>query len=474
LSDHLDWFARRARASGIRYVTKIDVPKENFGIRPALIMEPLDRLLYQSLVDATSLESIGNLAGWTYGWRLNRAKARAGIYAPQDREWRNYRRYLQESSLKFGCGIKTDIVSCFASIPIGRLCEELERRAGISDATSRLTDMLSAFDRVPGRSGLPQRSKASAALANMYLERLNGAIDDYNLAAAPPELAALTGGTLAVRWMDDLWAFGYDEALLRSFQIDLQNLARDAGLELNLGKTDVYADEDLWSAVAKIEHSAIDAAIDLSPSDLEPLEHLIDQLIDSPEKSDRTSIRFAMTRMRDQKMRRKLDEILTVTPRMPHGADHLARVFRDFRIWRSREDWFLEYAGSAWGQISWSVAQIGTMFPTKIRPSLAVREKFAEFLAARSSFPLFALSAQRLSSWAPRQARDLLHDLADGVDHPQERRIIGLAAVALGKDATFIRHVLGEYEENQLTLSMLEDRGFQPMKSAPDFGPDSA
>src|SRR5690348_16596178 len=74
-SNHLDWMMRRARATGIRSTTKIDVPKENFGIRPAIVMEPLDRLLYQSLVDAVSTDLIGNLPGWVYGWRLPRKKS---------------------------------------------------------------------------------------------------------------------------------------------------------------------------------------------------------------------------------------------------------------------------------------------------------------------------------------------------------------------------------------------------------------
>jgi len=333
--------------------------------------------------------------------------------------------------------------------------------------------MLSAFNQIPGRGGLPQRSKASSTLANMYLDQLSQALTDYTKLAAPPLLRELVGGTLAVRWMDDFWAFGHDEALLRSFQVDLQSLGRQSGLEINLGKTDVYADEDLWSAVAKIEHSAIDAAIKLDPPDVEPLEHLIDQLIDAPEKFDRTSIRFATTRMRAQRLRRKLDELLDASPRMPHGADHLARVFRDFRIWQSREDWFLEYADSPWGNIDWSIAQIGTMFPTHVSPSRPVKEKFIEFLTAGPSLPMMALTAQRLSSWEPATVRELIRELVEHTEHPQERRIIGLAAAAVGEDPAFIYKALGEYEENQLTLKMLEMRGFEPLSPAPDFGPDT-
>lgn len=286
LPDHLDWFVRRAGASGIRHVAKIDVPKENFGIRPAIIMEPLDRLLYQSLVDSISLDLMGSLPSWTFGWRLSRRSPKPGLYAAQDREWARYRDHLKISSLWLECGLKTDIVSCFASISIPRLCGDIERRAANTGISNRLTDMLTAFDHVPGRNGLPQRSMASAALANMYLQRLDDAIHEYAATAVYPSgLVGLSRDNLAVRWMDDFWAFGDDAGLLRSFQMNLQELARRAGLELNLGKTAVYTDEDLWSSVAKIEHSAIDASIELTPPDVQPLESLIDLLIKSPETS---------------------------------------------------------------------------------------------------------------------------------------------------------------------------------------------
>src|ERR1035438_653112 len=471
LPDQLGWFKRRARASGIRRVVNIEVPKENFGIRPAIIMEPLDRLLYQSLVDATALDLIGKLADWTYGWRLSRAKTRAGVYASQVREWERYRAYLKRASLMFDYGLKTDIVSCFACIPVDALCKNIETRAGSNQVTNRLTDMLLAFNCVPGRSGLPQRSKASAALANMYLDQMDNVFTEYNATAAPSTIVESVGGTLAVRWMDDFWAFGSDDGPLRSFQIDLQYLARTAGLELNLGKTRLYADDDLWSSVAKIEHSAVDAALDLDPSDVEPLEHLIDQLVESPEKADRTSIRFAMTRMRREKLTSRLDDLLEVVPRMPHGADHIARVLQDFDIWRHHQEWFLNYANSIWGEVGWSVAQIGTMFPTMIRPSKAIGDKFTQLLIERPSFPLFTLSAQRLSGWAPRRTRDLLHDMLDEVEHPQERRVMGLVATAVHEDRRFIRQILNECEENQLTLAMLEERSFEPLPPESDFGP---
>lgn len=469
IDGHLDLLESHARSrQRIRRVVRLNVPKENFGMRPAVVIEPLDRLLYQGLVDAVSKRLIGDLDRWVHGWRLKRVRIESGVYSPNDREWTRYRDHLKSAALFCDFGLRSDIVSCFASIPIDRLCEEIEYKAGHGDITKRLVGMLESFDRVPGRSGLPQRSIASAVLANMYLRRLRHVMEDY--ASSDPFLAKMAGGTLILRWMDDIWAFGDDDALLRGLQIDLQSAAREAGLEVHPGKTDLLAEEDLWEAVYEMEHSGVDAAIDEDPPDLEPLEHLLDKIIDSPEQSDRTTIRFAMTRMRRQRVDSRLARLVDVAPRMPHGADHIARAFRDFGQWECLQDWYVEYTGSPWGKVSWSVAQIGTMFPTRKVPSRALIDKFGEFLRSRADFPMLALAAQRLATWKPDLARDLLHDLVEVADHPQERRVIALAAAAVRQEKRFIRRILSEYEENGLTLSILEERNFRPLGPAPDFG----
>jgi hypothetical protein len=195
VEDHLDLLESHARTrQGTRRVVKLDVPKENFGMRPAVVMEPLDRILYQGLVDASSKKLIGDLDRWVHGWRLKRKNVLPGVYSPNDREWTLYRDHLMTASIYCDFGLKSDIVSCFASIPVGRLCEEVERKAGRGDVTSRLNGMLVSFDNIPGRQGLPQRSIASAALANMYLQRLGFVMNEY--AAGEDHLARGAGGTL--------------------------------------------------------------------------------------------------------------------------------------------------------------------------------------------------------------------------------------------------------------------------------------
>jgi hypothetical protein len=468
LHGHLDWLTKRGNARDLRRVVKIDVPKENFGIRPAVIIEPVDRLLYQYLVDTLSKHLIGDLDPWGHGWRLRRSDPVAGLYSPSDFEWEKYRGHLKNNAIFADFGLKTDITACFSSIPVDRVCEDVLRRAGDNLITQRLVVMVQSLNDIQGRRGLAQRSTASSVLANMYLERLRYVLVDHIQQNSGSFFWGKIDRAPVLRWMDDLWLFGDDEAALRALQIDLQGAAREAGLELNMGKTKLLADEALWAAVTHVEHSAVDAAIKIP--DMTPLEELIDQIIAAPEDADRTTIRFAMTRMRKTKNSTRLEKLIEVAPRMPQGADHLARAFRDFEVWRTHEDWFLEYVKSPWNKISWSLAQLGTMFPSLRAPSRSVKDQFIKFVLDQNEYLLLALGAQRLAAWEPRTAGDLLHEAVNAADHPQARRIIGLAAAAAGQESTFIRRVLGEYEENRQTLEMLESRNFAPFEPAADFG----
>lgn len=47
-------FTERCAATGSLNVASIDVPKENWGTRPAVLLDIRDRLMYQALVDHLS------------------------------------------------------------------------------------------------------------------------------------------------------------------------------------------------------------------------------------------------------------------------------------------------------------------------------------------------------------------------------------------------------------------------------------
>ncbi len=285
----------RTRATGVRHVAKLDVAKENFSVRPAMVMDPIDRLCYQVLTDALSMPLIGDLSPWAYGWRLPRRSATKGNYRSNGREWESYRRHLELIALEYEAALKTDIVSFFSSIPIARIAEDILDQ-GRNAIAERLVDMIAGFDAVHGRSGLPQRSAASAALANFYLKPLDQRLERH--AKTKRQLRGIARRGRVLRWMDDMWIFGPNPASLRKAQVSLQKALEDLGLHMNIAKTGVLEGADVVENVYRVEHSAVDGGLSRIPRDVTPLDELVDRVLSQPEHADRTSVKFATLRMR--------------------------------------------------------------------------------------------------------------------------------------------------------------------------------
>lgn len=168
--------------SSTRQTALLDIPKLNWGYRPAVVLDPLDRLVYQALVDRSSVELIGRLPPSVFGWRLPAGGPKPGHYAHNDLQWDAYRSHLSDASSAFDAALTTDVVSCFASIEVDRACEAVSERCKKGAPVDRLLGMLQSFDvNAPDRTGLVQRSTASAVLANMFMSVLDDVIDAHAL-----------------------------------------------------------------------------------------------------------------------------------------------------------------------------------------------------------------------------------------------------------------------------------------------------
>jgi Reverse transcriptase (RNA-dependent DNA polymerase) len=462
-----EFLLQRLNASDVHRAAKIEVAKENFSTRPALIIDPLDRLIYQALADQLSVKLIGNLQPWVYGPRLTRKKPARGVWADGKVEWSSFRERLK---LHAGsrAALETDVVSFFASVPISRVTDEVANNAGETRVTKRLIALLTGWEKIPARSGLPQRYVASSALANMYLAPVDDILARYGVRRPrrgwlPPRSA---------RWVDDMWLFGNDSGRLRRAQLEIQDALRGLGLNMNLGKTRLLEDEDVPLAIQQREHSAVDDGLTSDEPTTDALDDLIDRLLERPEMASRSSVRFATHRMRKYGVLDRVDDFAEVAQRMPHCADGLARLFRDSGKWSELGDWYDEYIGSNWGRIEWSIAQFGTMFPSQADPPEQVHEFFVGVLQTSPSVPLTALAAQRLAAWDPELARATIHEAAAKAEHPLQRRVLALAALAAGEGRTLVRSLLSEFEETAVTLAMLEDRRFRKLKLVADFEGD--
>ena len=450
----------------------IDVPKENWGTRPAVVLDIRDRLVYQALVDRLSVQLLGDMSPNAFGWRLPPKLPTAGDYSHNNRQWEGYRDHLSLLSLSYDAALATDIVSFFASIPVTGVQESIQDKCSTSGLATRLCQMIEGFGAVPSRGGLPQRSTASAVLANMYMSPLDGVLRHH---ASP--LMVMSADKVRyhsfARWMDDMWLFTPDPATARLAQMELQATAQSLGLNLNSAKTDVYEGTDVAAHALQVEHSAVDGAIAnglVGTPDFVPLEELIDRLLEQPEKASRTSLKFATQRMRENNHLTRAPEIALAAKRMPHAADALFRLFKEAFSHDSMQDWYLDYAGSPWATHEWAVAQLGRIFPSGKRVRKPLREFFASAIRdANTSLPLLSVASQRLASWDKPEARAACRDAFNNAASPHARRVLVLTALGAGETRTKVRKWLKADPENEVTLKMLEAGGFGSPPITKDF-----
>jgi hypothetical protein len=110
------------------------------------------------------------------------------------------------------------------------------------------------------------------------------------------------------------------------------------------------------------------------------------------------------------------------------------------------------------------------MFPAESPVNRSLSDHFLNLLSNGTPSPsLFPIAAQRVAQWAPSDARSALRAAVDNAKTPHRRRAIALAAASLKEEPTFIRRVLGEFEDNRPLLMMLEEQKFTPVKPPPEF-----
>lgn len=464
-----DLVLQNCMGSGALEYAQIDVPKENWGTRPAVLLDITDRLTYQALVDRMSLELIGDLSKFAYGWRLPAKNPKRAIYARNVQQWDSYRGHLSFLANWYSVGLRTDLVSFFASLPIDSVQGAIQDCTPKGDIADRLCSFLAGFDEKPGRSGLPQRSFASAAIANMYLKPIDDVLTHHSDTVKIRIAGIKLDSQSWARWMDDMWLFGDDPAAARRAQMDLQSVAQDNGMNLNYSKTEVLEGNDLAEAALQIEHSAVDDAI-VSSGDFTPLEELVDRLLDERERASRTTVRFVAKRMRDHGHPYRPSDIMELAARMPHVADTWARLMHENFRRGELQDWFLDYTASGWATHDWTVSQFARMLPSSRVPRQAVRDYFADAVRdSNTTIAMLSVAAQRLCAWDSAEGRDACRDAMKRAGTPHARRILALAALGVGERKATIRRWLGSDKENHATLRMLDDRSFTAPKVSTYF-----
>lgn len=446
----------------------IDMPKSRLGVRPAVVQDPLTRLAYLSAVQGAIAKLHDELPDWVYGWRARGAdNVESGAH-----EWGRYVSSLPNLD-QSGFGLVTDLTSFFASIHPEGVAQLLENRLGKVAAAHVIMDVVRAHHSLSTRSGLPQRSFASAVLANAILKPID---DTLHVGVQSP------GITSVRRWMDDISAEG-EEGRLYSLLLGLQERARQLGLEINASKTSLSSAFETSTGLrlddlnqVNLPMKAVAAGIYDSPTfepDIEVLDKLEASILHNPLNVSRTIGRAVLVSLKEtQRFDRCLDW-LAVAPSMPHIADSIGRYLRsaaeaDPTLWEIFGRWFSRFEGTDWARLDWVISQYALVFPSQHLPE-SVLTVLTRWLETGTALQQIAVSAQRISSTSPELGRDLIHRRTDRITDPLVVRVLALGLLQAGEGRGSVEPLLRRHKQNGLLLKLLEQTGWKIPAVVNDF-----
>ena len=460
------------------YFHLLDIPKSRLGVRPAVLQDPLSRLLYLSAIGPSIGKMHHSVPEFVYGWR-----SRGGSAHPNDNasEWASYMERVRQGR-DTSLALQTDITSYFASIEIDRLEEELRQRFGKVGPIDVIHDILREHDSLHTRSGLPQRSFGSAILANFFLQPLDECI-----------MRALKVRRIfnASRWMDDIVCFG-EEASLYETNLDIQQEMRALGLEANTAKSFLLEPEAAINSIDLEQGKKIDIRWRvgpksgegrrvINPKDLAKVRRIEDRILADAGTESRPRLKRALVSLIAADRFRRHSEWLDAARKIPHAADALGRYLRAAaqsdnapraRRWPELQEWLLDFLGQPWARIPWVKAQLMLTVPTEhLRKPLL--QDMEGWLENSTDVQLLAVAAQRLAVRSPKSFRSIVSTRADSIGDPLLQRVLCLAVLNSGQNRALARRLAKAHDANVLLRVSLEDENWSAPPVARDFDNES-
>lgn len=219
-----------------------DIPKQNFTLRHAIQVAPVDRIIYQGLVDRLIVAIDPKLTAATFSHRLRGASTEY-IFKNSVQQWKNFRAAVRDTAgdPTYSYLVVTDIAQYYENIDFRKLKPQLENVLG-EDLTAERQACIDAIIGCLKRwspyrfRGLPQNLDASSFIGNAFLDYV-----DRRMTRVTPKY---------FRYMDDIRILTSNEADARKMLMILTVLLREQGLGVNARKTEmIERDSQRWGEV---------------------------------------------------------------------------------------------------------------------------------------------------------------------------------------------------------------------------------
>lgn len=452
----------------------IIVPKSRLGVRPAVVMSLDSKIAYAAAVNQVAEKMHANLPDWVYGWRL---RGGSDLVKNGD-EWTQYMSFFDDNEESSRYALQTDITSFFASINVEKMSGIVYDVAGKTAGPQLIEHILHEHDQMSSRSGLPQRSWASAILANRYMTALDDSISKRL------DRGVLSG---AVRWMDDIYVTG-DEAHLYQFFLEFQGRVREMGLEANASKSNLAPLKDVRQDALLEEIKELPlpvkrrmvlngfgsdvTATAVEEADLGELMEIESVALQAPHLLPSTSIKRVLLTLRKYGHYDGFEKWLMSAERLPHVADALGRYFRDAirddrDLLEKYSSWLSDFCGTPWSTIPWASAQFALAVPgMRNREFIYLMQ---DWLENSSDIHQVAVAAQRLSRLDASAMKDIVRSRIDAEARPTFQRIYALALLSARDDKELVQRLLKRDARNILTVQYLEAAKYAIPKVADDY-----
>ena len=236
---------------------KIDIPKASGLTRPGAILKPVDRLVYQALVDTISEQAEAQLdRNCVFSHVLLGDDPEFKMFKPSNECWQDLQAALntkgRDASLEYA--VKTDVSCYFERIYQHNLINLLRSSGCDLGAVKLLEKLLSAFTE-KNSHGILQGMFSSDFLGNFYL----ASIDDGLKVKDIP----------FIRYVDDIYSFYSSEFEAKKGLACLCKMLRDEGLNLNEYKTSTVPTSDLINEETELDLLFHAARQEISETELE-------------------------------------------------------------------------------------------------------------------------------------------------------------------------------------------------------------
>ncbi|MBP8083763.1 MAG: RNA-directed DNA polymerase [Spirochaetes bacterium] len=219
----------------IRQIT-YNMPKRSFTFRPVGYLNPIDSIMYQSIVDLIIKYKRKKFSNNVYSNIINDIKMSDVFHEPVIHwiEMRNNLRHQNNKGNNYY--FNSDISGFFENIKIKKLMTLVDFYVGKKETKylEQLSIMLEKWH-FANSQGLIQPHNASAILAKIYLSRVDSEFCHY--------------GKRYSRYVDEFHILSDNRTEILRSSITLSNQLRDLGLNLNSSKSEYLENDEILSAI---------------------------------------------------------------------------------------------------------------------------------------------------------------------------------------------------------------------------------